>query len=76
MVRIYTFLIIAHNTARLNKMPVGMAPQDRREQARAANGSTTDAAPTVGQTGTGGDGRRAAPDSATKPPARRQGQQC
>lgn len=52
MVRIYAFIVTAHNTARLNKMPMVMITQDRRERARAANKR----GPTVGRKGTGGGG--------------------
>lgn len=59
VVRIYAFIVTAHNTARLNKTPMVMITQDRRERARAANKR----GPTVGRKGTGG--------SSTRPPAQR-----
>lgn len=70
VVRIYAFIVTAHNTARLNKTPMVMITQDRRERARAANKR----GPAVGRKGTGGggaDGRGAAPGSSTRPPAQR-----
>lgn len=50
VVRIYAFIVTAHNTARLNKTPMVMITQDRRERARATNKR----GPTVGRKGTGG----------------------
>lgn len=55
VVRIYAFIVTAHNTARLNKTPMVMITQDRRERARAANKR----GPTVGRKGTGDGGGRA-----------------
>lgn len=53
VVRIYAFIVTAHNTARLNKTPMVMITQDRRERARAANKR----GPAVGRKGMGGGGR-------------------
>lgn len=77
VVRIYAFIVTAHNTARLNKTPMVMITQDRRERARAANKR----GPTVGRKGTGaGGGGRARGCSrlihkTTGSAAQRQGQQ-